>query len=187
MFDKLRHILKRNDLAARGEKQLLHVRAAYAESASGDACYDLEPGLSGRLALHAERGEMLNAGHLVARRAVVLGQLGVDDDLGICQTVRRPSSCFTLEARDAGRITYCHLGNVAIEGREQPEHYEPKTRGRPPAHLGTGPAHSSPDLRGLRGTLPRKAGATQAREGSGAPPPRSSTTAAAGGLHLRES
>ena len=83
VLHELVHVLQGEDLATGGEKQLLHVFAADAESASCDRGAHLELGLIRRLAIHAERSQMLDTGHLVSRRAVVLRRLRFNDHLGI--------------------------------------------------------------------------------------------------------
>ena len=83
VLHELTHVLQSEDLAACRQQQLLHVFAPDAESTSRDTRDDLESGLIRRLVLHAEGAEVLHAGHLIARCAVVLRKLGFDDYLGI--------------------------------------------------------------------------------------------------------
>ena len=79
MLNHLRDGLQREHLAARGNQQLLHVLAAHPEAAAGDTRNNLEArSLSLSYALRTEGSKMLNARHLVPRRAVILSDLGLE-------------------------------------------------------------------------------------------------------------
>lgn len=81
--DELGDVLESEDLSSGGEEELLHVLAADTEAAAGNAGNDFESRLALRAPFHAERAEVLDAGHLVAGGAVVFGELGLDDDLAV--------------------------------------------------------------------------------------------------------
>src|SRR5262249_14555165 len=76
--------LQGKDLAAGRQQQLLHVLAAHLEASSSDAGDHLEfRRIICSPANHAELAEMLDAGYLVPRRAVVLGDFRFDDHLRV--------------------------------------------------------------------------------------------------------
>ena len=83
MVDELGEVLEGEDLTPGREEQLLHVLAADAESAAGNARDHFEPGLALWLTFRAEGGEVLDARHLVAGCSVVFGELRLDDDMRI--------------------------------------------------------------------------------------------------------
>jgi hypothetical protein len=109
--NELRHVLDREHLPTGREQELLHVLPADAETTAGDAGDDLELRLVRRLSEQAERAQMLDARDLVAGRAIVLGQFGLDDDLGIDLVgddevrglieARQPLGAFRLAEADA--------------------------------------------------------------------------------------
>ena len=64
---------------------------------------DHEPGLACRQALHAARVEMLDTRYLVARRAIIFGELCFDDypgiELALDQEVALPLGLMVADAR----------------------------------------------------------------------------------------
>ena len=67
------------DLAVEREQELPHVLAADPESTTVDARDNLIPGTPGGYVSVALGNEVLHASHLVPRRTVVAGNLGLDD------------------------------------------------------------------------------------------------------------
>jgi hypothetical protein len=70
-------------LPACGNQQLAHVGTPDAEATGADAGDDFELAPALRHAPLAQRGQVLDARHFVARCAVVSGQLGFNDHLRI--------------------------------------------------------------------------------------------------------
>ena len=81
MGNELGQVPEGEDLASGGEQELLHVFAADAKAAAGNAGDDFKSKLALRAPVHAEGAEVLDTRHLVAGCAVVFGELRLDDDL----------------------------------------------------------------------------------------------------------
>ena len=84
--------LQREHFASGRQQQLPHVFAPDAEAAAADAGDDFELARALRHTPLAQRGQVLDAGDLVARCAVVFGELGFDDDLRV-ELTGDASSC----------------------------------------------------------------------------------------------
>lgn len=71
--------LQRKHFPLRSKEELLHILAAHAKSAAGDAGYDLEPALARGLSHHAQAGQVLHPRDFVPRRPIILRHFGFDD------------------------------------------------------------------------------------------------------------